>query len=89
MLSLGSHLSEKGTLQEDPKHHLTKRYPSYIKFYNFVRSNMYAPLPIKLNVLKSRVMSNLLYNCEAFGSEIPNALNVLYFKLIKSAVGRI
>ena len=59
LLSLDSHLSEKGTLQEDPKHHLTKRYPSCIKFYNFVRSNMYAPLPIKLNVLKSCVMSNL------------------------------
>ena len=37
---LGSHLSETGTLKDDLKYHVTKRYSSTIKFYNFVLSNI-------------------------------------------------
>ena len=84
---LGSHLSESGCLKDDMTHHLTKRYQTCIKFYNFVRSNKVAPLLIKLKVLKSCVLSNLLYNCETFGKDIPKQLDIYYFKLLKTALG--
>ena len=37
--------------------------------------------------MKSCVMSNILYNCETYGNEIPGELETAYFKLIKAAVG--
>ena len=72
---LGSHLSESGCLKDDMSHHLTKRYQTCVKFYNFVRSNRVAPLQVKLKVLKSCVLSNLLYNCETFGTDVPKQLD--------------
>ena len=56
---------------------------SVIKFYNFIRSNKSAPIQIKLKVLKSCVMSSLLYNCETFGNSIPKGLESAYCKMLK------
>ena len=47
-------------------------------------ANRYAPLPVKLNVLKTFVV-NSLYNCETFGNRIPQDLENTYVKLIKCA----
>ena len=59
---LGSHLSASGVLSDDIKLHFESRFKTCIKFYNFLRTNKFAPLFIKLKGLKSCVMSNILYN---------------------------
>ena len=84
---LGSHLSESGSLDEDLKLHMTKRYIAVHKFYNFLRENKLAPVLAKLNVLRACVTSSLLHNCEAFGDKIPKQLESTYFALIKSCLG--
>ena len=82
---LGSHIS--GNLKYDLELHLKKRFKNVIKFFNYVRSNKLAPVSVKLKVLKSCVMSALLYNCEAFGQKIPEGLDQLYYKMIRAALG--
>ena len=62
---------------------MTKRYTSAIKFFNFCRENKLAPISVKIKILKSCVMSSLLYNCETFGNKIPKNLESLYGKLIR------
>ena len=72
---------------DDLRLHMRERYKVSLKFFNFIKANRYAPLFVKLKVLKACVMSNLLYNCETFGKNILPDLEKLYFKLIKVAVG--
>ena len=80
---LGSHLTSGVSLAEEISLHMQKRYKSVIKFYNFIRSNKSAPLKVKIKVLKSCVMSSLLYNCETFGNCVPKDLELTYLKLLK------
>ena len=80
---LGSHLSCAASLKEELSLHMKNRYTSVIKFYNFIRSNKGAPLQVKTKVLKSCVLSSLLYNCETFGNSIPTDLESTYVKLLK------
>ena len=84
---LGSHLSASGVLSNDIKLHFESRFKTCIKFYNFLRTNKFAPLFIKLKVLKSCVMSKILYNCETVGSVIPKDLQKCYCSLLKSCLG--
>ena len=86
VLILGSHLVETGLLKDDLKLHFDLRFKNCIKYFNFVRSNRIAPIAIKLKVLTACVTSTLLHNCEAFGNILPNGLEALYYKLIKSAL---
>ena len=46
MTILGSHLYSNGHLKDDLELHMKKRFPSVIKFYNFLRANRHAPLPV-------------------------------------------
>ena len=84
---LGSHLTCSGDLKAELELHMAKRYKSVIKFYNFLRSNQHAPLPVKLKVLNSCVASSLLYNCETFGNRIPDGLETTYMNMLKCALG--
>ena len=84
---LGSHLYASGLISDDLKLHFESRFKSCIKFYNFLRTNKCAPLFIKLKVLKSCVISNILYNCETFGRIIPKDLEKCYCSLLKSCLG--
>ena len=86
ILLLGSHLSSTASVKEELELHMSKRFKSVIKFYNFLRSNVIAPLKVKLKVLKSCVLSSLLYNCETWGSYIPKDLESTYLKLLKSCL---
>ena len=81
--SLGSHLSASGKLADDLRLHMETRYKSCIKFYNFLRENRFAPLMIKIKVLKACVVNSLLYNCETFGNLIPEDLEKTYIKLLR------
>ena len=82
--TLGSHLSASGKLIEDLKLHKHARYKSCVKFYNFLKANKLAPLPVKLTVLEAAVVNSLLYNCETFGPLIPQDLEKTYNKLRRS-----
>ena len=81
---LGSHLSATGKLVDDLKLHMDARYKSCIKYYNFLRANQFAPLIVKVKVLKACVVNSLLYNCETFGHCVPKELERMYTKLIRS-----
>ena len=83
---LGSHLDESGNMKLDLERHYLKRYPSSVKYYNFLKSNVLAPLFVKLKVLEACVLSSLLHNCESFGNAYPTKIDKLYMKLIKSAL---
>ena len=81
--TLGSHLSANGKLADDLRLHMESRYKSCIKFYNFLRENKFAPLVVKLKVLRACVVNSQLYNCETFGNLIPNDLEKTYDKLLR------
>ena len=57
-----------------------------IKYFNYINANRIAPVAVKLKVLKSCVMSTLLYNCETWGPHIPDGLDEMYIKRWKSAL---
>ena len=86
LLLLGSWLTECGSLGQDLLLHIQYRFKSCIKYFNFLRTNKLAPITVKLKVLCSCVTNALLYNCEAFGPELPKGIECLYFKLIKSSL---
>ena len=83
---LGSHIAGSGLLSDDLELHMKKRFPSCIKFFNFCHENKLAPVSVKLKTLRACVMHSLLFNCEAFGPSIPDKLETIYHKLIRTAL---
>ena len=67
-IALGCHISQRGNVQDDLKRRVLIRPRACVRFYSFLKCNRNAPLLIKLKVLKSCAMSNLLYN---FRPKIP------------------
>ena len=82
---LGSHISDQ--LKNDLQRHFKKRFKNVIKYFNYIRMNKEAPLSVKLKVLKSCVVTTLLYNCEAFGPCLPDGLEEVYFRMLRAALG--
>ena len=82
---LGSHIS--GVVKIDLELHFKKRFKNVIKYFNYIRANRIAPVCVKLKVLKSCVASTLLYNCQAFGPNLPAGMNEMYLKMIRAALG--
>lgn len=83
---LGSHITSSGRLADDLELHIKKRFPSCIKFFNFCHENKLAPLSVRLKALRVCVMSSVLNNCEAFGPRLPDKLETIYNKLIRTAL---
>ena len=83
---LGSHVSSSGLLADDLDLHMKKRFISCIKFFNFCHENKMAPLSVRLKALRGCVTNSVLYNCEAFGPRLPDKLETIYNKLIRTAV---
>ena len=69
-LILGTPLTDSGKFKNDLDMHLEIRFKICIKFFNFIRANRLAPVPVKLKVLSACVTSTLLYNCETFGNDM-------------------
>ena len=80
---LGSHITSNASVKDEMKLHMKLRHKSVIKFYNFIRSNKLSPLSVKLKVLKSCVISSILYNCETFGDYVPKDIDSTYTKMLK------
>ena len=68
---LGSHFSQSGRIMDDLELHMNKRCVSVHQFYNWIRSNKLAPIPVKLKVMQACVSTSLLYNCETFADKLP------------------
>ena len=51
-----------------------------------VMGNWLAPAVARLKVMKACVMSTVLYNCEAFGPNIPEGLEEIYHKMLRAAL---
>ena len=83
---LGSHIAGSGCLGDDLELHMKKRFTSCIKFFNFCHENKLAPVSVKLKTLRACVMHSLLFNCEAFGPSVPDKLETIYNKLIRTAL---
>ena len=84
---LGNHLSCSGKLTDDLNLDFCDRFRNCIKYFNFLRSNRYAPLSVKFKVLKACVMGSLLSNSDSFGFDMPKDLENQYHKLIKCTLG--
>ena len=84
---LGTQLHESGKFYDNLELHMRNRYLAVHKFYNFLRANKLAPIPVKLKVLRACVMSAMLHNCETFGKCSLKKLESLYFTLIKQCLG--
>ena len=84
---LGTQLHESGKFNDNLELHMRNRYLAVHKFYNFLRANKLAPIPVKLKVLRACVMSAMLHNCETFDKCSLKKLVSLYFTLIKQCLG--
>ena len=85
---LGIIINDNGNLRQDITSSLAvKRSNITIKYTNFCAKNFLAPLSIKLKVLRSCVVSSLLYSCETWSQYIPKSIEVTYRIGIKTALG--
>ena len=81
---LGVIISDIGVLHEDLVSHVAEKSKSvYIKLANFIRNNPFAPVTVKLKILKACLESSLLYGCETWGSSSLQKVETLYRKAIK------
>ena len=84
---LGVKISDTGNMKEDIVSLLDgKRSNVTIKFTNFCTKNFLAPLDIKIKVLRSCVVSSLLYSCETWSLFMPNSIEVTHRTGIKTAL---
>ena len=51
-----------------------------------IDENKLAPVSVRLKALEACVMHSVLYNCEAFGPRLPDKLETMYNKLIRTAL---
>ena len=58
-----------------------------MKFFAFLRSNLNAPIDIKIKVLHACIMSSLLYNAETWANSKLNRLEVVHRRMLKSILG--
>ena len=81
---LGVIISDTGILHEDLASYITEKSKSvYVKLANFIRNNPFAPVTVKLKILKACLESSLLYGCETWGSSSLQKVETLYRKAIK------
>ena len=84
---LGAVISDNGNISSDIEEYIDgKRANVTIKYNNFVRKNVMAPLPIKLKVLDVCVTSSLLYGCEIWGTSKIPSVEVIYRLGLKRAL---
>ena len=81
---LGVIISDTGKISDDLDAHVADRSKSvFVKLSNFIKNNNFAPVTIKLKILKSCLESSLLYGCETWGSSSLVKVETLYRKAIK------
>ena len=87
MKYLGVKISDTGDIKFDIDLFVAeKRANVTIKYGNFCRKNLLAPLDIKTQVLNTCVSASLLYSCETWGASIFKNIEVLYRQGLKTAM---
>ena len=76
--------TDGSVLHKDLASRITETSKSvYVKLANFIRTNPFAPVTVKLKVLKACLESSLLYDCETWSSNSLQKVETLYRKAIK------
>ena len=84
---LGVKISDTGSVKEDIERFLKdKRSNVSIKFRNFCRKNILAPLDIKLKVLNTCVSAALTYACETWGVGQVKSVETAFRQGLKAAL---
>ena len=84
---LGAVVSDSGSIASDVEKFVGGKRPNVsIKYNNFVRKNIMAPISIKLQVLDACVTSSLVYACETWGTGNVSNLEVAYRFGLKRAL---
>ena len=84
---LGVIISHSGSLKDDINEFVKdKNKDVSVKLTNFIRKNTYAPICVKLNVVKACVNSSLTYGCETWSSSCFNNIEVLQRTALKIAL---
>ena len=84
---LGSIFTDSGTLNNDVSTFLSMKSKHVnVKLANFMFNNKYAPVVVKLKVVKACINAILTYSCEAWGSCPLNSVEILQRKAIKIAL---
>ena len=84
---LGSAITNSTKLIDDVNADRKHRQVSVVNFFAFLRSNLNAPIDIKIKVLNACIMSSLLYNAETRAHSKLNRLEVVYRRMLKSILG--
>ena len=84
---LGSVITNSYKLVNDVEADIKHRHINVIKFYAFLRTNVNAPVSIKLKVSESCVMSSTLHNAETWANANIERLEVIHRRMLKSILG--
>ena len=84
---LGSAITNSTKLIDDVNADIKNRQISVVKYFAFLRSNLNAPIDIKIKVLNACIMSSLLYYSETWTNSQINRLQVVYRRMLKSILG--
>ena len=85
---LGATFTDTGIVREDVNLIVKEKSKDVIvKLSNFIYNNKYAPVSIKLKVVKACVNASVTYSCESWGSCALNSVESLQREAIKIALG--
>ena len=84
---LGSVITNSCKLIDDVEADIKHRQINVIKFYAFLRTNVNAPVNIKMKVLQACVMSSILHNAETWANAKTDRLEVTYRRMLRSILG--
>ena len=84
---LGAIFSDTGSIHQDVSTYLSDKSKHVnVKLAAFMFSNKFAPIPVKLKVVKTCINAILTYSCEAWGSCSLNVVEMLQRKALKIAM---
>ena len=85
---LGATFTDTGIVREDVNLLVKEKSKDVmVKLSNFIYNNKYAPVSVKLKVVKACVNGSVTYSCESWGSCALNSVESLQRKALKIALG--
>ena len=85
---LGAIFTDTGIVREDVNLFVKEKSKDVmVKLSNFIYNNKYAPVTVKLKVVKACVNASITYSCESWGSCALNTIESLQRKALKIALG--
>ena len=84
---LGSVITNSFKLSDDVEADIKHRQINVIKFFAFIRTNVNAPVSIKLIGLQACVLTAILHNAETWANSNVDRLEVIHRRMLKSILG--